>query len=175
MSNFEKKFSASSTTTNMRSPSYASLSSLTPHHKMFREWYGYDNADWANPALETQDSSSSTPTEKAPCTSFYATGDVAQIDLDCWQLLRGAAAEDVNQISNSSQTSCLSNQCADPTSYGDMDIPPSEKLCTWVQCIQQNKTACSSTLYNTVVGSDANATTIASMQCPTSPPSSPSP
>jgi len=158
----------------MRSPSYSSLSSLTPQHKLLWEWYGYDNANWSDPTVEIPNSESSSSSSSATCTAFYNTGDVAQIDLDCWQLIRGAAEEEVNNNSSSSQTSCLSNQCADPTSYGDMEIPPQEKLCPWIQCIQKNKTACTSnstTFYNTVVGNDANATTIASMQCPTASPS----
>jgi len=143
--------------------------------RKMREEYGYDNGAWSDQTINID---YVTP-PPAPCSAFYTTADVKEIDLDCWQNIRGGVQKTLNAISSSSQTSCINTSCGDPTSYGDTNIPPFSKLCPWVQCVAKNCASTDSTLVQSVFGSTTPNTNIScnnvSVLSSTLPSSSPIP
>ena len=117
------------------------------HSKSHREEYiRYDDGKWGDQTINMTYVTAADP----PCQKFYQTFDTAQIDVDCWKKIRGAALETVNAVSSASQTSCMPLTCADPTSYDSETVPPPDILCPWLNCVATNATSCGNTLVKAV-------------------------
>jgi len=127
------------------------------HSKSHREEYiiKYDNVNWADPTINFDYVKAADP----PCQKFYQTFDTAQIDVDCWKKIRGAALETVNAVSSANQTSCMPLTCDDPTSYDSDTIPPTDILCQWLNCVATNATSCGNTLVQAVFPGGATGVT----------------
>jgi hypothetical protein len=127
------------------------------HSKSHREEYikRYDDGIWGDQRINPF---YVTPPD-TPCQKFYQTFDTAQIDVDCWKKIRGAALETVNAVSSASQTSCMPLTCADPTSYDSDTVPPPDILCPWLNCVATNATSCGNTLVKAVFSGDATGVT----------------
>lgn len=139
---------------------------------------GYLNTDWVNPNVKVEGVVQDPP---FPCQLFYGSMDHGEIDMSCWQCIRGeilkvqnleskdagsCSPTDMTCVEKAKQnTSCISNPCANLTMYSDVDLPSPEEFCAFAQCVKENRSTCGDDLFYAVFGSDKNAELFSMQKC----------
>jgi len=124
---------------------------------------GFMNNDWVNPNIKIDEAPA-----PFPCSIFYQNQNQAgQMDVECWQCIRGQILETINKNKDKNSTSCIDNGCANLTIYSDTTIPSPKDLCEFLTCVKQNRSRCTDELFYTVFGNDANAQSFSESRCNT--------